>query len=366
MSEFQSEAIIEKFFKLIRKDFNLGMREYLAALDAVRGGFGNQDLLTLRSTLKLLWCHSAAQQKRFDESWESLVVASEREMRAKDHGPLDADQPSDASEKSPDVLSVNKSNPLPAAITPEPDTNFQLAPLPVRAPVAPLEMDSSADLAAYWPMTRRSMGYFWRYLRRTRADGPMDVLDLRATVEQAAQVGIFLGPVYRRREVNHAHLMLFLDQEGSMMPLHRFTRDLVETAQEDSTLEQLGIYYFYNVPGTHVYEDEALAKPILLSQVLMHCDSETSVVIISDAGAARGQRQMKRLRETTMFIAQLKRRTNLIGWLNPMPRSRWVNTTAGLLSRLVPMAQMDDEGFSHLIDVVRGQSLTGWHRGGSV
>ena len=202
------------------------------------------------------------------------------------------------------------------------------------------------------------MSYFWRYLRRPRADGPLDVLDLRQTVELAAQRGIFLEAVYRRREVNHAHLVLFIDREGSMMPLHRFTRDIVETAQADKTLfERLGVYYFYNVPGTHVYEDSALSKPVLLSQILEHFDNDTSVLIVSDAGAARGQRQMRRLRETARFIALLKQRTTLIGWLNPMPRDRWADTTAGLLRRLVPMAQMDGNGFSYLIDVVRGQPL---------
>jgi uncharacterized protein len=365
MSEFQPEVIIESLFKLIRRDFKLGMQEYLAALDAVRGGFGSQDLPTLRSTLELLWCHSRAQQKRLNELWESVVQANQRDLIDRNKDSQNSVESIETPEKSPEVLPTNQSNSPPVETTPEPETNFQLAPLPVRAPVSPLEMDTATDLEAYWPVTRRSMGYFWRYLRRPRADGPMDVLDLRATVEQAAQMGVFLGPVYRRREVNHAHLMLFIDQQGSMTPLHRFTRDVVETAQDDSTLEQLGIYYFYNVPGTHVYQDSALAKKILLSQVLMHCDSDTSVVIISDAGAARGQRQMRRFRETTMFIAQLKQRTNLIGWLNPMPKGRWANTTAGLLARLVPMAQMDDDGFSYLIDIVRGQSLAGLHlRGG--
>jgi uncharacterized protein len=365
MSNFQPEVIVESLFKLVRRDFKLGMQEYLAALDAVRGGFGSQDLPTLRSTLELLWCHSRAQQKRLDELWERVVPVNQRERMDEERDPLDSAAPMDRSEELPEVLPTNEAKPLPVATTPEPETNFHLAPLPVRAPVSPLEMDTATDLEAYWLVTRRSMGYFWRYLRRPRADGPMDVLDLRETVEQAAQMGVFLGPVYRRREVNHAHLMLFIDQEGSMTPLHRFTRDVVETAQDDSTLDQLGIYYFYNVPGTHVYQDSALAKPILLSQVLMHCDSDTSVIIISDAGSARGQRQMRRFRETTMFIAQLKQRTNLIGWLNPMPKGRWANTTAGSLARLVPMAQMNDDGFSHLIDIVRGQSLAGWHmRGG--
>jgi uncharacterized protein len=371
MSDSQAEVIIAKLFKLIRREFNLGMREYLAAFEAVRGGFvdfgtvdDTQDLLPLRSTLELLWCHSRQQLERFGELWERIEPTSLR-VHPVDTKALPGEIQLVEPIRNPSQFSAHTNpQPLPVQTKLEPKTDFNLAPLPVRAPVTLLEMDTNPDLEAYWPVSRRSMRYFWRYLRRPRSDGPMDVMDLRSTVEQAAKKGVFLGPVFQRRSVNHAHLVLFLDQEGSMMPLHRFTRDVVETAQEDSTLEHLEIYYFYNVPGTHVYEDAALAKPIPLSKALMQCDTDTSVLIVSDAGAARGQRQMRRFRETTLFLLQLKQRTNLIGWLNPLPRDRWSNTTANLISRLVPMAQMDDDGFSNLIDIVRGQSMSGWQTGG--
>jgi hypothetical protein len=384
MSEFQSDPLIEKLFQIIRKEFHLGMREYLAALDAVSfvtsSGSTREDsekvresadldLQTLRMVLQLIWCHSRSQQDRFGEIWDQIVpfyqkdVADKGDTTARERASLsrliEPIQPQwPVAPPPPDVPKAVK-QPLPVETTPEPKSDFDLAPLPIRAPTIPEEVEISTDLEAYWPISRRSMGYFWRYLRRPRSDGPMNVLDLSATVEYAAKRGVFLGPLYRRSEVNYAHLMLFIDQEGSMMPLHRFTRDLVETAQEDSTLEKLEIYYFYNVPDTHLYEDAALSKPVPLDHALMHCDSDTSVLIVSDAGAARGQRQMRRFRETTMFLAHLKRRTNLIGWLNPMPLNRWSNTTAGLVARMVPMAQMDEEGFSQIIDIIRGQFSAG-------
>ena len=364
MSQDRPEVIIEKLFKQLRpRDrFNLGLQEYLAALDALEGGLvetsddASGALPTLKTALKLLWCQSTAQQKQFDELWKRIVPVAEKKVSPKVED-LSVEAEESPAGFRPDRQTVNHP-PSEQAPVSEPETNFNLAPLPVRSPIAPLDIDRTTDLEAYWPVTRRSMSYFWRYLRRPRADGPLDVLDLRQTVELAAQRGIFLEAVYRRREVNHAHLVLFIDREGSMMPLHRFTRDIVETAQADKTLfERLGVYYFYNVPRTHVYEDSALSKPVLLSQILEHFDNDTSVLIVSDAGAARGQRQMRRLRETARFIALLKQRTTLIGWLNPMPRDRWADTTAGLLRRLVPMAQMDGNGFSYLIDVVRGQPL---------
>ena len=56
------------------------------------------------------------------------------------------------------------------------------------------------------------------------------------------------------------------------------------------------------------------------------------------------------------FLVQLKRRTTLIAWLNPMPQSRWASTSAQFIARLVPhMFQMDRDGFGNAIDALRGQ-----------
>ncbi len=230
----------------------------------------------------------------------------------------------------------------------------------MRTPFIPESVEDNSELQTYFPVTRRALSYLWRYLRRPVADGPVDVIDIDATVQQVSRTGFFLAPVYRRREVNHARLVLLIDQEGSMTPFHRFTRDLVETAQEDSTLQAANVsaYYFHNVPATYLYADDHLIQPISLAEVLNSCDSETSVLIVSDAGAARGHRRMERVGATTEFLVQLKQRTSLISWLNPMPSDRWFSTSAEIIAYLVPMEPMDEDGMGNAIDVVRGQVLS--------
>ena len=199
------------------------------------------------------------------------------------------------------------------------------------------------------------MVYAWRYLRRPVPDGPQDVLDIEVTVDRAARQGFFLAPVYRRRESNQAHLVLLVDQAGSMVPFHRFTRDLVESACWESTLQQVDVFYFHNVLTASIYHDSHLTELVPLDQVLEQCTSDTSVVLVSDAGAARGYRRLDRVRTTTEFLARLKQRTALLAWLNPMPRERWPSTSAQIIAHLVPMFPMDPDGLSDAIDVVRGQ-----------
>jgi hypothetical protein len=232
-----------------------------------------------------------------------------------------------------------------------------LTGLAIYPPFVPAFIEDREELNTYWPLSRRSMIYGWRYLRQPIPDGPAELLDIEGTVNEVARLGFFLSPVYRRRDVNHAHLLLFIDQDGSMVPFHRFTRDIVETVLHESDIEKKDIIYFNNVPTPHVFLDPFLTNPIALEEVLAQCSSSTSVLIVSDAGAARGFRRIERIRMTTIFLTMLKERTALVGWLNPMPKERWLNTSAYLISHLVSMFQMSPEGFNSAIDVVRGQPL---------
>lgn len=361
MSDFAPTDLVTcLFFRLRSSGFNLGMGEYLAVLETLSWELGPQNLADLGVVLRLLWCHSLAEQSQFDLIWDEVATTASSPKAATN--PI-SDQPSETS-KPPELSerpepSVHLPPPSQQATAPPPEPEPELSPYPVRTPFLPEGSEDGPILQTYFPVTRRSLSYLWRYLRRPVADGPADVLNLTATVQQVSQQGFFLAPVYCRRETNHAHLFLLIDQEGSMTPFHRFTRDLVETAQEDSFLqmENIHVYYFHNVPSTHVYADAHLTRPVPLPGVLASCDSETSVLIVSDAGAARGYWRMERIRATTSFLVQLKQRTSLISWLNPMPRERWVSTSAEMIAHLVPMELMDEDGMGNAIDVVRGQPL---------
>ena len=70
----------------------------------------------------------------------------------------------------------------------------------------------------------------------------------------------------------------------------------------------------------------------------------------------RGYRRPGRVRATGEFLAQLRRHTSLVAWLNPMPRDRWSGTSARILAGLVPMFPMEPEGLGYAVDVLRGLS----------
>ncbi|MBD2033830.1 VWA containing CoxE family protein [Leptolyngbya sp. FACHB-321] len=337
------------FLRLRRQGFSLGVGEYLAALRAIDGGFADSTD-ALEQTLRILWCRSLTEQSEFEPIWQAVASATTQELAPPPPPPLP---------KTPEP--INQPDPLPpAALVPLPAeerSSPDLVPLPVRAPFTPIDSKDSTELQTYYPLSRRSMIYNWRYLRRPVADGIPDVLDIQATVERAARQGFFLAPIYRRRERNDARLILFVDQNGSMMPLHRFTRDLVETAQFESSLPQAMVFYFHNTPADSVYRDVYLTKKVPLPQVLANCDSDTSVLIVSNAGAARGYRRLERIQATVEFLFHLKQYTTLVAWLNPMSIERWIGSSAEIIATLVKMYPMDNDGLSQAIDIIRGQSL---------
>lgn len=360
MTPFDSQKLVTRtFVRLRRSGFLLGIGEYMTALHALEGGFGTTPE-ALAEMLKILWCHSPTEQSQFDPIWRSLLLSlpsSFAELPPLSPAPRSDPHP----ERDADLLDSAPAILQPPTAEQQPESS--LGSVPVQAPFLPMGDEDLTTLHSYTPITRRSMVYLWRYLRRPVADGPPDVLDIEATVQQATRQGFYLAPVFRRRERNQAHLVLLLDQNGSMMPFHRFTRDLTETARQESTLlpENVNLFYFQNVPGTSLYVDPYLTEPIARQQVLTLCSSDTSVLIVSDAGAARGSRKQERIRAVSRFLFQLKQYTNLVAWLNPMPEERWIGSSAEIIANLVPMYQMDTNGLSNAVDVVRGQPLRHLH-----
>ena len=103
-----------------------------------------------------------------------------------------------------------------------------------------------------------------------------------------------------------------------------------------------------------------MKEPTKLATVLVACDADTSVLIVSDGGAGRGYRRLDRIRETANFLRELRQKTQRCAWLNPVPVGRWEGSSAEMIAKLVPMFQMDDDGLSNAIDVVRGLQVQRW------
>ena len=357
MSQFNAQNwITQLFLRLIQSGYPLGVDEYRTALHAIKAEYA-QDEAAFLEMVQILWCHSRSQQSQLVPIWQSLQQEAQTQKPVPENL-VDNEEPKPPPPRSADEVKLQQPDPELLIKEREILPKQEVASLPVQAPFTPVEREGILPLQSYFPLSRRSMVYGWRFLQRTVADGRRTVLDIPATIQRVTEQGYYLAPVYRRQQHNKARLLLLIDQNGSMMPFHRFSRDLVGTALEESSLQEdnVQVFYFHNVPASHVYQDLYLTSPVPTQNVLGFCDRDTSVLIVSDAGAARGYRRQERIQETTRFLLQLQKRTHLVAWLNPMSRPRWVGSSAEILSYLVPMFQVDRLGFGEAIDVVRGMA----------
>ena len=351
------QLLMTTFVQLRRIGFDLGLEELLDALQLLQmKAFTDRD--ELKEMVKLLWCKSEDQQQKLSRIWQVTIPAlrndKKRRLKERIEKELDLEKERSGTQIGPGSkrpLSNRLAEQQKKELTQEDDMAWSA--LPISAPMLP-PADDIPELSSDWPITRRQMIYYWRYLRYPVPDGPADLLDVTATINKAANQGFYLTPVYRRRHQNHAHLLLLIDQDGSMMPFHRFTRDIVDSARFDSEIKQVDVFYYQNVPQQRVYIDPHMTEAVSLSDLFDHVATNTSIFLISDMGAARGRRKMGRIQTMTTFLLDLQERSNLLAVLNPMPRSRWQRTSAEIIADQVPMFPITADGFSNAIDVVRG------------
>ncbi|OLT60414.1 hypothetical protein [Moorena bouillonii] len=206
----------------------------------------------------------------------------------------------------------------------------------------------------YSPVTRRQMKQSWRYLRGLVREGAKTELDIEATVNQIGRQGLLLEPVFISPRVNRTELLLLIDQGGSMIPFHRLSHRLTETALQAGHWGKTTIYYFHNCPVDYLYHDRDQLEAELISRILSQLAVQWTVVLMfSDGGAARGGLNPQRIELTKAFLGQLKQQVRAMAWLNPMPCNRWNGTTAGEIRALVPMFEFSREGLQNAINVLR-------------
>jgi hypothetical protein len=219
-----------------------------------------------------------------------------------------------------------------------------------------LSMESFMLTGEYFPVTGRQMKQSWRYLRRPVRQGLPVELDLEATVKQIGYQGMLLDLVLVPPRVNQAELFLLLDQDGSMVPFHLLSRQLAETLLHGGRIKEAGIYYFQNCPVQYLYCDRYRQEAESIEEFLLPLRTErSSVLIFSDAGAARGGYSQKRIDLTKNFLDKLKGKIRYIAWLNPMPKESWKDTTAEQINRIVPMFEFSRRGLLDAIGVLRGR-----------
>jgi uncharacterized protein len=339
----------------------LGVSDYLDLLAALRMGEG-ADRPALLRLCRMLWTSSVEEGLLLERLFAEVLGPPLREADVPvelTEGPSSADIAPAAS--GGDAAAAGALKP-PVIVEPEPprDAPVSLRSVEIAARVtqgstAKLDLAMTPRRLAvgeYLPVTARQLGQSWRRLRRMEARGPRTELDFAATVAGIARTGVWGRPALAARRINVAALLLLVDRDGSMAPFHPFTRHIVESAVHGSNLGRTDVGYFHNYAiETIDHGDTSVA----LGELLAKLPAFTGALIVSDAGAARGRYSTERVDGTHRMLARLRAKLRRAAWINPVPRSRWIGTSAQDIAGMVPMFEANRAGFDAALRVLRGR-----------
>ena len=206
-------------------------------------------------------------------------------------------------------------------------------------------------------LSLRQMKQAWQYLRQPIKQGVGTELDIEMTVEKAAKQGMFLSPIFKPSQIDRAEVILMVDWGGSMLPFHSIADDLIKTASSSGRFNRIKVFYFNNFPKKKVFLNRFFIECTPLVTYLNKMNyARSSIIVVSDAGAARGNNSEQRFEGTKKFIATARQNVRCISWLNPMPCSRWLNTSAERISlELVPMFETTYAGMRDAVRAAEGE-----------
>ncbi|MBE7385776.1 MAG: hypothetical protein F6J95_030845 [Leptolyngbya sp. SIO1E4] len=185
------------------------------------------------------------------------------------------------------------------------------------------------------PLQATTVPAQWQALRQPLPVSRDDELDLSATVDQILQEGIFSDVVLRPVLARRAELLLLVDDASPMMPFRPALQPLIDAITEDR-ITPAQIYRFTRFPDDYLYDWQRSTRAIPMTTVLERAHQNRTIALIwSDSGAATDS--IDAIYETNMyrFLRQLALNVRVLFWLNPLPASRWMDTSAQQLARML-------------------------------
>jgi uncharacterized protein with von Willebrand factor type A (vWA) domain len=386
------------FFEKLRQTraLSLTLGDYMLLLETMQKGLGLADKTDFLTACQLLWGKTETQNQFIAEQFEQYYVTllsilpdyqqeETKQPILKDEvkDPKDTQQayPTSSKETSEKTDTSDSSDKKPNNSTTEktknpkekPKYDAQNAPSIVFTPpnkvgdlidASPTIWDSdylsypyilSND---YLPISLRQMQQLWRRLRNTQTNGSSHQIDWKSTIQQTAQQGFFLQPLYEQHRSNQIKLVLLIDHHGSMAPYETLAEQLASSAITQGTYVETKVYYTHNIPNNYLYTNKGHSEDIAIDEVLQQWSHKNTVLLIfSDAGATRGTFNTSRISATRNFLDRIKHSFYAIAWLNPMPKHRWSKTSAEFIQLLVPMFETDLIGMESALKTLKSISL---------
>lgn len=346
------------FLALRRQGLPLGVRDYLDALRALRAGFGAGGRRQLRNLCEALWARTEEEARMVSLLFADFPYPSADEVRK-------LSPPAKRGREEAAEAAAETRTPGEREIIETPDQDPEALPVdfvPATLPggvdipraEAPVAVGEAFVLSERPAIPARSLITAWRRFRRPLRTGPPVELDVDATIAAKCRTGLVAEPVLIPARRNQAKLTVLIDVSDSMLPWSGF-RAILTASLAQGQLGTASTYYFANVPADPLFREHRLFRPVTVAAALRG-EPESCLLIVSDAGAARGRHTPQRVRQTADFLRVVRQHWSPVVWLNPMPHRRWRGSSAWRIARLpgVSMHELTEDGVIEAVDVLRG------------
>jgi len=339
----------------VRNGVPVSVREYQEALAALAAGHGGLQRERLEWLCGTLWCRTEHESILLEQLFRELPKPNPELVRE-----LSPDRGSDGAAVAAPREHTQPSVPVDAPTDRAPQTAVQFtAPAQTGTGLPRVQLPHFGERFILTPrpiVSLRSLIIVWRRFRRAQRSGPKVELDIHATVTEQGRRGRIAEPVLIPARRNQARLAVLVDASPSMAPWRRWNAVLQESLRA-SQLAEAPLFYFDNVPDGAVYERESLTRSIPLRDIWMR-HHEGALLIISDAGAARGRLNRGRVAATRAFLEAAQPYWFPVAWMNPMPSARWKATSGRHIGRMpgVCMFELTEDGLIAGIDFLRGKT----------
>lgn len=352
------------YLHLVRSGFPLSARDFLDALRAIRAGHGAGRREDLHTLLRHLWARGDEDLVRLDEVFRQFARPNADDVRAlTDSGVGKQAAPDLAAD--PNALADHAHAGADEADLADLDAASEGADAP-RAEFAaageaglglPSARASRPASRPYvfeprLPLAERTLVIALRRLRRVQRDGPAVELDVDATVAEQCRSGWMLQPVMVPARRNQARLLVLVDASPSMLPWRGLFEPLAEALRQ-SRLAQAALLFFDNDPRDGLYSTPRLEGFRDAEATLRDPVGDRALLVISDAGCARGRDDRSRLVGMRSFVASARQQCLALAWLNPLPVLRW-GAAGQALRPGGAMFELSDDGLTQAVDHLRG------------
>jgi len=367
------------FQTLLESGASLGIDDYELILTALQKGWGISSREELYALCKLLWLKPPFSELLFEEAFNNYFEYTDI-----------PEEPTFVDTSLPDQSKENEISPQEAEKPRE--TSSTASELPPKRPRRSTHRDrqtvireveiaigmntgeslSEIDLHSgieeldfifyphHLPLLPRQIRQSWRFLRELHPEGHTSKINIPQTVKEVARKGFIETPCFEPGYVNKVHLTVMIDYDGSMVPFHQEVDILVRLMRAEMGT-RMETFYFYNLPSDRLlFHNPAHTDVTKLedwSREKIRHKGKFSLLIVSDAGAARGRLQPERIRQTHTWLRQLYPLTPKIAWINPVPSWRWAGSSAVHIARIVPMYEFSEIGLQHVVNVLRGKQI---------